>query len=104
MSKKTFSGGLDSLLGGNGEKPREASPGAKPEAIKKKTTKAPKEKTEDKETRATFIINETTLTKLKAIAYWDRVLIKDVINEALETHVKKYEKIKGEIKPTPGRK
>ena len=47
------------------------------------------------------IINEELLDKLKAIAYWDRVLIKDVVNAALQETVAKYEKKSGEIKPIP---
>lgn len=101
MSKKDFSGGLDSLLGGKDPKPRQANPKAKPKTASKGKAK-PKE-TRPPEARATFIIKEETLTKLKAMAYWERVLIKDIINQALETHVKKYEKNNGKIKPIPGR-
>jgi len=39
-------------------------------------------------TRATFIVREDILEKVKALAYWDRILIKDVIEEALENHLK----------------
>ena len=39
--------------------------------------------------------------KLKAIAYWDRVLIKDVVNTALQEAVVEYEKKNGDIKPIP---
>ena len=46
-------------------------------------------------------VNEELLDKLKAIAYWDRVLIKDVINTALLDTVAKHEKKSGEIKPIP---
>jgi hypothetical protein len=53
------------------------------------------------ETRATFIINEELLEKVKAIAYWERELIKDTINQALQETVAKYEKINGAIKPIP---
>lgn len=103
MSKKDFTGGLDSLLGGSVTPPEKADPKPRPGTAKKKAEKPPKEATRQPETRATFIIKEETLTKLKAIAYWDRVLIKDVINEALEAHVNKYEKSRGKIKPMPGR-
>ena len=70
----------------------------------KEITKSSQEGTKENETRATFIINEELLEKLKAIAYWDRVLIKDVINTALQENVDKYEKKNGDIKPIPKKK
>jgi polyhydroxyalkanoate synthesis regulator phasin len=119
MSKKSFKGGLNSLLGdtlpegelnletGKGfidelkktteDKPRRG----RPVTQTKKITKSSQEGTKENETRATFIINEELLDKLKAIAYWDRLLIKDVINSALQEAVFKYEKKSGAIKPTP---
>lgn len=36
------------------------------------------------ETRATFIINEESLESLKALAYWERLTIKDVLSQAIE--------------------
>ena len=122
MNKKNFSGGLNSLLG---EKPtkkkeltketakefldelgKEISKEAKakrgrPVTQFKEITKSSQEGTKENETRATFIVNEDLLDKLKAIAYWDRILIKDVMNTALEEAVTKYEKKSGAIKPIP---
>ena len=57
--------------------------------------------TKDREIRATFILNEKLLEQIKAIAYWDRLLIKDVVSTALKQEVDKYEKINGEIKSIP---
>ena len=34
-------------------------------------------------TRATFIVNQELNNKLKALAYWERVTVKEVIHEAL---------------------
>jgi len=116
MSKKNFTGGLNSLLG---EKPtakknKELNPEnalkylkelnkkvGRPVTQFKEITKSSQEGTKENETRATFIVNEELLDKLKAIAYWDRVLIKDVINTALLDAVAKHEKKSGEIKPIP---
>ena len=78
MSKKDFTGGLNSLLGDQPEKPKRGRPVTQTKEI----TKSSQEGTKEKETRATFIVNEDLLDKLKAIAYWDRVLIKDVVNTA----------------------
>ena len=97
MSKKNFTGGLNSLLGDQPEKPKRGRPVTQTKEI----TKSSQEGTKENETRATFIINEELLDKLKAIAYWDRVLIKDVVNTALQEIVAKYEKKNGEIKPIP---
>lgn len=97
MSKKDFTGGLNSLLGEQPEKPKRGRPVTQTKEI----TKSSQEGTKEKETRATFIVNEDLLEKLKAIAYWDRVLIKDVVNTALQEIVAKYEKKNGDIKPIP---
>ena len=97
MSKKNFTGGLNSLLGDQPEKPKRGRPVTQTKEI----TKSSQEGTKENETRATFIMNEELLDKLKAIAYWDRVLIKDVVNTALQETVAKYEKKNGEIKPIP---
>lgn len=97
MSRKDFTGGLNSLLGDQPEKPKRGRPVTQTKEI----TKSSQEGTKENETRATFIINEELLDKLKAIAYWDRVLIKDVVNTALQETVAKYEKKNGDIKPIP---
>jgi hypothetical protein len=97
MSKKNFTGGLNSLLGDQPEKPKRGRPVTQTKEI----TKSSQEGTKENETRATFIINEELLEKLKAIAYWDRCLIKDVVNTALQDVVAKYQKKNGDIKPVP---
>jgi hypothetical protein len=97
MSKKNFTGGLSSLLGDQPDKPKRGRPVTQTKEI----TKSSQEGTKENETRATFIINEELLEKLKAIAYWDRVLIKDVINASLVETVARYEKKNGAIKPIP---
>jgi hypothetical protein len=97
MSKKNFTGGLNSLLGDQPDKPKRGRPVTQTKEI----TKSSQEGTKENETRATFIINEELLDKLKAIAYWERVLIKDVVNTALQDAVTKYEKKSGVINPIP---
>lgn len=39
-------------------------------------------------TRATFILRERHLEKLKALAYWERKTIKEVMDEALGDYLK----------------
>lgn len=99
MSKKDFTGGLSSLLGEQKEKPKLG----RPRTQNKKTTKSSQEGTKENETRATFIVNEELLEKLKAIAYWDRLLIKEVVATALEQAVARYEKENGTIEPIPSK-
>ena len=97
MSKKNFTGGLSSLLGDQPDKPKRGRPVTQTKEI----TKSSQEGTKENEVRATFIVNEEILEKLKAIAYWERELIKEVVNRALEDAILRYEKKSGEIKPIP---
>lgn len=99
MAKKDFSGGLSSLLGEQPDKPKVG----RPKTNFREITKSSQEGTKENETRATFILNEDLLDKLKAVAYWDRVTIKQVVNTALEEYLSRYEKKNGEIKPKTGK-
>ena len=100
MAKKSFSGGLSSLLGDTNQAEQAAEP-KEPKAAKKEITKTSQIGTKEKETRATFIVNEDLLEKMKALAYWDRMLIKDIVNNAFEDYITRYEKKNGEIKEMP---
>lgn len=53
------------------------------------------------ETRATFIVKEDALEKIKALAYWERRKVKEVIQAALAEHLDRYERANGPIKPKP---
>lgn len=112
MSKKSFKGGLDSLIGGAKKK----EPGIKalvlqnrdkvvgkgrPRTNFKEPANSSQQGTKEGETRATFIVREDSLEKLKAVAYWDRVSIKDVLRTALQEYIERYEKKNGTIKPAP---
>lgn len=48
-----------------------------------------KQGTKINETRATFIINESILHKIKAIAYYRRTSIKEILNSALKDYLDK---------------
>ena len=50
-------------------------------------------------TRATFIIEETVNEKLKALAYWERLTLKEVIKDALAAYLQDKD-----IKPIPKRR
>ena len=108
MSKKDFTGGLNTLLGETS--PEEIT--EQPTASKKKKVGRPKTRTWEPqssleegtlqgEMRATFILKKEMISKVKAIAYWERAKIKDVIDTALTDFINKYEKENGEIKPAP---
>ena len=126
MSKKDFTGNFNSLLGTSPavkEKPtpkkkaaakkvvakstpaKEEKP-APPAKAKKSTPKkkAPAKKvdstrdgTKDGEKRASFIVKEVTVAKIKAIAYQDRKNIKEVVAEALEAYLQLWEDENGAI-------
>ena len=100
MAKKSFSGGLSSLLG-DPKQVEQASNQVEPKATKKEITKTSQIGTKEKETRATFIVNEDLLEKMKSLAYWDRILIKDIVNNAFEDYISRHEKKNGEIKEMP---
>jgi hypothetical protein len=85
VAKKNFKGGLDSLL-----QSTTTSTNIPPVVSKSDNVKP-------NELRATFIVREDYLEKIKAVAYWDRLLVKDVINTAIGQYIEKY----GNIKPVP---
>ena len=94
MSKKSFTGGLNSLLGETNTQAKKNE-----ESLEtKKEKKGIKLQDNENETRATFIIKEDVLNKLKSIAYWERIKIKEALNNALEEYIDNYEKKNGEIK------
>lgn len=90
MSKKSFTSGLDSVLLGGvpKEKPQEKQ-------AQKQAPKPPKE------IRATFIVDPQDIEKLKAIAYWERLKIKEVADDMIKGYIKAYEKKNGAVKPIP---
>lgn len=97
MSKKNFSAGLNSLLGELPDKPKLG----RPITNTRVSTSSSQEGTKDNETRATFIVNENLLDKVKAMAYWERITIKEIVNEALTAAITKHEADKGIINPIP---
>lgn len=103
-SKKDFTGGLASLLGDTAQSQTEEKKGpGRPVTQFKEITKTSQIGTKEEEIRATFIVNETALEKVKAIAYWDRVQIKDVIADALMAYISQYETRNGSIQPVPSK-
>lgn len=60
----------------------------------------PKGENSEKETRMTFIVDKRQLSKMKQIAYDEGVFIKEILFEALEMYIKKYERENGEVIPS----
>jgi hypothetical protein len=83
MGKKDFKGGLDSLLGENIEIKKRGRPITSTRVIEKSSQEGIKEG----ETRATFIVKEDHLEKIKALAFWERKQIKILINEIIEDYL-----------------
>ena len=49
-------------------------------------------------TRNTFILRKEYLEKIKALAYWERKTIKDVVDEALGSYLRSKVTKKGEMR------
>ena len=118
MSKKNFTGGINSLLG---DTPKDETPRTelteltalkeqytpkkekrgRPKTQTWKVSKSSEDGTKQDEIRATFIMKKETLKKIKAVAYWDRAKLKDIVDTALTDLITKYEKENGKIKPAP---
>jgi hypothetical protein len=56
------------------------------------------------EIRATLILHKAAVEQMKAIAYWDRVLIRDVFQDAVDKHIQDYIKKHGKLEPIPQKK
>lgn len=76
MAKKNFKVPFDTLLGEN--------------RIERKTN--------DKEIRATFIIQKSQLDKLRALAFWEKKMLKDILRESLSSYIDLYESKNGILK------
>lgn len=89
---KDFTSGLATILGEapSKSKRKDASD------IKKVITKSSQIGTKENETRATFIVSEQQLESIKALAYWERLSIKELIAHMIEYYLE----TKGEILET----
>ena len=83
MSKKNFTASFDSLLG------------------EERATQKQRDKQEPARSVTTIITDPETLQKIRGIAYWDRIRIRDVINQALKTYIANYEATRGTIQLIP---
>ena len=68
----------------------------RPKTLSRETTKSSQRGIREGYTRATFIVSEDLLEKIKALAYWERKETKEVVEEAFKTHLEGKD-----IKPIP---
>jgi predicted ArsR family transcriptional regulator len=113
MKKNYNKGGLLTLLGENKEeqqlrkeiqlieKQYQRETRGRPKTNFKEVNNESERGTLAGETRATFIISKDHLTKLKQIAYWNRKQLKQIVAEALQETITKYEKKNGTLKKIP---
>lgn len=64
-------------------------------------TASPRYVTQENEVRATFLIKQDVQDKIKSYAYYNRVLVKDILDEALTDWITKVEATEGPIKMLP---
>lgn len=120
MAKKNFITGFDALLQSTADEVEQVEVGAdaggaqavlpqREEQADRTIAAAPSDpsrtrgrgrpKTNMTGVRATFIVEADVLDKVKALAYWERKQIKDILDEALNEYLRKYEKKNGTIEP-----
>ena len=68
----------------------------RPKTSSREITKTSQIGTKEGYTRATFIVREDLLQKIKTLAYWERKEIKDVVEETLNSYL-----VGRDIKPMP---
>jgi hypothetical protein len=82
---------------GQQEEEEKKGPG-RPRTIDREYTKSSQDGLQENWTRATFIVREDLLEKLKDLAYTNRTTIKDEINQALAEYLKDKEVIRRDDK------
>ena len=94
--RKTKFKGVDTVFG---EAPVKKA--GRPKTSTKKINSSSEEGTKEGEIRATFIIKVEEVDKIKAIAFNEGALIKDIIGEFLRAGIERYEKSRGVVKIKP---
>jgi len=76
--KKSFSGGINSLLEGSVRDPSSGKGESRPDEKAPARPRGPKTKI------ASFVVNTSTLDIMRALAYWERKKIKDILEESMQ--------------------
>lgn len=106
--KKSFTTSTENLLrqkpetpertGEVKERPQEKRPVGRPRNPRHKTTSTSQEGLREGLTRMTFIVSQEKQDKLKYISFFERLSIKQILDEAIEDYINKYESQTGPIK------
>ncbi|RXM73648.1 hypothetical protein DP144_13855 [Clostridium tetani] len=94
MSKKSTDVNLKGILNNLEEETSEEtinirkSNAGRPATIKREITKSSQEGLKENWTRATFIVREDLLDKLKDYSYTDRRTLKEIVNEMIDDYLK----------------
>lgn len=100
MSKKSFTTSTESLLN-RGTKPQEEAPETPQKTSRPRTpirrTSTSQEGLREGLTRMTFIVSEVKQDKLKYISYYERLSLRQILDEAIEDYINKYEAQVGPI-------
>jgi len=101
MAKKEFKTDISNFLGetpkNKKSQDKKRGPGRPKDPNKRTPENSSQLGTRNGETRATFVIKEETLEKIKAIAKKEGFYISDVAKEAFNRFIRDYEKAKGTI-------
>ena len=98
MTKKLQTGGLEGLLGEYiAEKPKAGRPVTQTTEIDNESERG----TLPGQIRATYIVRKDQVEKIKRLAYWESVKYKDIVIQAIDDLIGRYEKKNGELKEVP---
>lgn len=93
--------GVDALIDG-GQAAQAKKKGRPANPNRRQVTRSAQDGVQEGFCRATFLVSEDQLEKIKAVAYWEREAIKDVVFRAFENEIKRYEKKEGSsVQPKP---
>lgn len=92
MAKKNFKQGIDVLLG---DSTQDVDSNQSTKAI---AGSGLEKEIKGKDTLTTLLVDPELMQKIKWIAYWERVKIKNVVNASFKAYITQYESTYGEIK------
>lgn len=104
--KKSFTSSTETLLNRTGrspevkkgpEFPQGKRPVGRPKINTHKTTSTSQEGLREGLTRMTFIVSQEKQDKLKYISFFERLSIRQILDEAIEDYINKYESQTGPI-------
>ena len=76
------------------EEPRDPAQGGRP---RNRRTSTSQQGLREGQTRMTFIVSQEKQDKLKYISYSERLSLREILDEAIEDYINKYEQVVGPI-------